>query len=932
MVRSIFLLFLILQASVTSAQTPAAIHYDYTNGLPSNEVYDIYQDSAGFLWFATDNGLARFDGDEMKLFGSAEGLTDPVVFGIHPDGKGRLWFRTYSGNLSWISGNRIQPYPFNAVLAGISRNSLFQGIALGPDGTLHFAAGYYMGSVDSVGQLQLDSIKMPGLTCRLVNHQALLAYFGRTGRIRSISIDGTAYPIQLPDTLLRNHVVTSVEWMHRRWFSVGNAIFGYDGKTIIHTFTGPASIYSLSVDRQDRLWVGYDKYGADCFDSPEFVAGARILEKPVSVTRVLQDHEGGLWFSTLEQGVFYIPYPGIRHIPLTSGRVRLALAWKDQLLLGDQGGRLYRMRMSGETAEVRHLAYGILAGFVDSEGKIWLSTVSDTHILGSDLQERRVIPRLSQVSFSETAGRKIWGTGGSNTCFDIQGNVLSHYYRSNSRSILATDSIIYVGGRVGLSLYDTKFQLIAEPPDVAQYKIVRILRLRDKSMLLATQGGGLVLFELDSRRAIPCGELPFGLRNVINFLVDEDDLIVSTDQGIFSASLESVVKGTPAYKSVLGHSSLTTRVEHLIRVGNALCAVDPSAVTIIPKHSMARLNASPQFYMKGITINETVVDGNDLTLPAGQHRVKVSYGFLSFNNRNLFVRFRLSDNQPWQNGSIREIELLSPGSGKYHITVEYSIDGDAWVRPWDGFMFQVLPPWWRSGYFFVFIALLSGGLVAWMALVRIRRLRARQQLLGAEYELQQRRLNFELDAIEKERSRIAVELHDGVTSHLQAMRMASKRNPDYQGQIDHHIEHVLQEIRTIMNDLAPPSLQHFGLLAALRTYADRLNGLLPGTISFFASGEEVANKRVSVYAFRIIQELVTNALKHTTGGTVTIYLSAFPDNINILFEDHGGGIPLEEKRKGLGLLSIEARITALRGTYRVESTSLGTTFSIDLPQ
>ncbi|HEY0769504.1 MAG TPA: two-component regulator propeller domain-containing protein, partial [Sphingobacteriaceae bacterium] len=69
----LFILFWLLSVAVFS-QSFTVYNYSYLEGLPSSEVYDVFQDSKGFLWFATDNGVARYDGSHMESFHIKNGL------------------------------------------------------------------------------------------------------------------------------------------------------------------------------------------------------------------------------------------------------------------------------------------------------------------------------------------------------------------------------------------------------------------------------------------------------------------------------------------------------------------------------------------------------------------------------------------------------------------------------------------------------------------------------------------------------------------------------------------------------------------------------------------------------------------------------------------------------------------------------------------
>ena len=69
------------------------------NGLPSNECHDIIQDNEGYIWVATDSGVARFDGSEFKTYGHKDGLKDLVIFSLREDNAGRIFVGGQSGDI-----------------------------------------------------------------------------------------------------------------------------------------------------------------------------------------------------------------------------------------------------------------------------------------------------------------------------------------------------------------------------------------------------------------------------------------------------------------------------------------------------------------------------------------------------------------------------------------------------------------------------------------------------------------------------------------------------------------------------------------------------------------------------------------------------------------------------------------------------------------
>ncbi len=102
----IFLVFL----SPLYSQEVYYKHYTTKEGLPSNEVYQVIQDSKEYMWFSTNYGVSRFDGYTFTNFDSQKGLPDNTVFECYEDYKGRIWFVSHSAKLSYYYNDSIHLY------------------------------------------------------------------------------------------------------------------------------------------------------------------------------------------------------------------------------------------------------------------------------------------------------------------------------------------------------------------------------------------------------------------------------------------------------------------------------------------------------------------------------------------------------------------------------------------------------------------------------------------------------------------------------------------------------------------------------------------------------------------------------------------------------------------------------------------------------
>ncbi len=83
------------------------VHYDTKDGLAGSTVYDIVQDGEGFIWFATENGLSRYDGTQFKNYTVKDGLPDNEVLKVFADSKGRVWVATFNKELCYYFDGKI---------------------------------------------------------------------------------------------------------------------------------------------------------------------------------------------------------------------------------------------------------------------------------------------------------------------------------------------------------------------------------------------------------------------------------------------------------------------------------------------------------------------------------------------------------------------------------------------------------------------------------------------------------------------------------------------------------------------------------------------------------------------------------------------------------------------------------------------------------
>jgi signal transduction histidine kinase len=198
-----------------------------------------------------------------------------------------------------------------------------------------------------------------------------------------------------------------------------------------------------------------------------------------------------------------------------------------------------------------------------------------------------------------------------------------------------------------------------------------------------------------------------------------------------------------------------------------------------------------------------------------------------------------------------------------------------------------------------------------------------------------------IEGQEKERQRIANDLHDdlgglmaNVKLHFNALK--DKDSPELYSKTNNLIEEAYQKVRSVAHAKNSGVIAKQGLLKAVQHMADKVSVSNKIKIEVLDYGlDNRLENSLELTLFRIIQELVTNVIKHSKASEVTIHLTNHDDSINIMVEDNGIGFnpnQITKTNKGMGISSIDKRVEHLDGKLTIESEkNKGTTVIIDIP-
>jgi signal transduction histidine kinase len=212
-----------------------------------------------------------------------------------------------------------------------------------------------------------------------------------------------------------------------------------------------------------------------------------------------------------------------------------------------------------------------------------------------------------------------------------------------------------------------------------------------------------------------------------------------------------------------------------------------------------------------------------------------------------------------------------------------------------------------------------------------RMLKKQLELNETKAKQQEEILRNTISAQEKERKRIAQDLHDEVGAMLSVVKLnvgrIEKKSEEAVAkglavETKTYLDEVITQVRRISRSLLPPSLEKLGLFFALEELANWVNKSEQLKIVCWKSGEQFRfDPKKELAVFRIIQELLNNAIKHSGAGTIYIKSRFSPNNkLMISVTDNGKGFKIEEKMvTGLGLKNLESRTQLIGANFKLKS-------------
>jgi ligand-binding sensor domain-containing protein/signal transduction histidine kinase len=880
-------------------------------GLPDNEVVSVIQTRDGYLWLGTLHGLVRFDGIHFSIFNvnNTPGLPGSRIVFLFEDSRTNLWVGTETAGLCVIKNGVVKS--FAAETAGSGRKVTNAEEDSSGDIWLQTAEGllgYHAGNMSFY----------PGIWRRFI--EPFQKWQIERKNFGPFPWGNTVVTAACEDE--KGNLIVG---------TLGAGIFWHDadGKfQQVSTNQGLSSTYVLSMclDREGNLWVGTDGGGLNRIKRKIFNAPDGF--PPRNVQSLSQDDHGGWWIASGALGASYWNTNTMQdfHVGPLHDAWEVLVDRRQQIWAGTRDEGLYQFQTNqfvpAPGAEV--LGAQIFALFEDRAGQLWAGTQNG--LANFDGQKWKLF--TTRDGLSENTVRSIAQDAAGNFWVGTESGGLDFFKDGKITSIQKTE-----GGLPG----------------------------NDITCLCAEKNGGLWVGTSDHGLALlKNGKwIHFSTTNglasdSISYVIEDDDgdLWIGSNMGLMriqKKSLEDFEDGKTDSISCRTYGKtdgLPTRECSGGSQPAALRAVDgklffpttEGVVSVNPKE------LKPNLQPPTVLIELVLVDGveqktnllesawsQSIVVPPGYEQLEIDYTALDFSAPEL-VRFKCwlegFEARPKDVGGDRVARYpkLPPGNYRFHVTAENE-DG-VWNKTGSVLEITVRPYFWQTNLFRATAIIFLLGIVA--AIVRYistQKLRREVQLFKQQ------------EALEKERSRIARDLHDQLGANLTQVALlgemaeADKNSP---GEIESHARQISETARETTHSLDE-------IVWAINPSNDTLEGLANYACKYAQEYLALANLRYRVdlptqlpaisiappvrhNVFLAFKEAVHNVVKHAQASEVWIRLRLSPGNFILEIEDNGRGISNEDSNKNRnGLRNMKKRMEDIRGEFSISPRENGGT-------
>jgi ligand-binding sensor domain-containing protein len=778
-------------------QQPYLWHLSDEDGLPSNEVYQIFQDKKGYIWMGTDNGVARYDGLSFKVL-SCEGQQGRAISYLNEDSKGRIWCINFSGQIFWIENDSLH------LLKGWSnyQKSNFPTISIDDKDRLWISS-----KGNDLILYDIEKKKFKELKVGTTSSNQINTVF--CNKSKTLIVDLKRGPMYLADSLFKPIPFAPIQDLRLSYngfeFSsqLGGSVFLLSkSEKVVYELRKDVLLWlpinhhllkhSSNINNILRLPNGeiyvptYDGllYFQNSTSKPE------LFLKGEQVSFVTKDKEGNLWISTLKNGVYVMPNRNLSVINSQNSALQNSIP---AYLVSDGKGSIYCSQNSGYVSVIDARS-GAVKKVID------VGFRKDCEMLQYDAGSGRLFTTYDQLfeinsqGKMETVKPKIYNVKGVSV--DINNNLIvadpTTFFITNQKQ----NKNISEPYLTPIWLRNFKWKAMGDTtkPDAPYRMLLANQRTRslfhdapnktiwvsftngiwyfkngEKHQLLDEKGKEIVAYRFASS---PDGSIWAGTTNHGLICIKNNQVVkrLTTANGLLSNFVKSVSTsskgvwffaetGVQFYDFATGKISSFTRADGLIgtdvtdvlAAGGKVWICASRGIQFFPDNFLLNNTTPPLVYIAGIAIAEhDTLLKDSLVLAFNQNNIRIAISGLSYSSRGHFkYKYRLLGlDTNWITVESRNNFARFPSlpAGHYIFEVVAMNEDGLCSRP-AKLHFTIQKPYWLRWWFILLMLVLIATIIYLVYHYRINSVKRQAKLLLDKTFLEQNLRASELTAL-----------------------------------------------------------------------------------------------------------------------------------------------------------------------------------------
>lgn len=971
---------------ILHAQEAAFKNYIVEDGLPSSEVYHVLQDSKGYIWFATNIGISRFDGKTFKNFDVQNGLPENTVFEVYEDAKKRLWFIGFPFQLSYYENDTIIPYKYNQKLHDLAGSGLIpvkKSFMVDRDDNIVFSF------VNDGRIFRMDKYGKNTILNRVPDSSVFVAISkidGKSFVAQSYSGFDSKYIkltyksgntnkvfkiVRHPGKFPFGNYLTALTEEEEILFAYNNAITIIKQDGTYNQIKTTSRVFWINYSGNGILWVGTELTGIEKYNIRQSLVkpdDAYLSGKSISSS--LEDREGGLWFTSLSEGVFYLASKAFYSFSAKdgfSGTHAYSIDYhKGKLYIGSdqtnvqvlENGRISRLSIGNDDNTVN-----VIKSFNDRT--LWIGarshlfTISGSRISSYKNNHPRAEKRIHDGNF--VFGVKCIYPLGDNFALIGQmrslsivkdGNTIYDSFLDNGLRLRVeaieklNDSSYLLGTFNGLWKFKNRqFEFLGNVSPLLRRRILSIVKLDGaEEYVLGTKGSGLLIKTRDTIIQIATSQ-GLSSNSVTSVIRLGDTLLAATNNGLNILRI-SQVKENRGHIIILKkeHGLISNEINQLKTDGKRIFIAAKGGVTIFdPSRYTAFKEPSPVYIEKFSTNKENRSLKKHYVLDHDQNFISISFTGINFRDgNNLLYKYRLLGlSREWAatNNQEAEYAFLPPGEYRFEVV---AVNSEGIVSNKPAFVsFKISPPLWKTWWFIIITMSLIVLLFITILKVRLRRLKTEHEIQNDIIKYRQQALIRQMDP-------------HFVFNTLNSIQSFIIKNDSISSSF--YLNKFSKLIRIILNNSQKHNIRVKEDIDALNLYLELECLRFPEKFVYsITSSEEIDINSFYIPAF-IVQPFIENAIWHgiinlKKPGLIKVHYALDENIIVCTIEDNGIGRQQAKKmasdlhghKESMGISNVVTRLNLLSinqerklgviftDLYSTDGTPAGTRVTVEMP-